>query len=113
MTVAAAEVVVMSADQDIFGMRRIARGRDLGHDIIIALSNLLNAGGDFDFHLLYHETALRVRVLGVEGGLERLQIFAHHAEYYSGGFVINTGGDDARAGEAGVKGERHKLAGVG
>ena len=53
-----------------------------------------------------------VWVLRVERGLQRLQIFAHRAENCGRGLVANAGRDDARAGKAGVKGERRELAGI-
>src|SRR5438034_2926909 len=121
---------------------RVGGRWDLSYHVVVALSNLLHAGGDFDFHRLNGWAAqpgpgsagilageilgfakrrrgcrrsqgfMGVWVLRVERGLQRLQIFAHRAENCGRGLVANAGRDDARAGKAGVKGERRELAGI-
>ena len=56
---AAAEVIVVGADKHVFRARRLARGRDQGHDIVVMLSNLLHSRRNFHSRLRDGETALR------------------------------------------------------
>src|SRR5206468_8127482 len=53
------EVIVVGADQDIFGARRIAFRWDHRNDVVITLFDLFHARGDFHFHLWNGEAAER------------------------------------------------------
>src|SRR5437016_3110970 len=108
----ASQMVVMGADQNVLRSRRISRGWNPRQDIVVSFSDLLDGGRDFECQLWYRKASLSMRVLAVERGLQPLQLFAGGAKNGRGHCVADTGGDNAGAGEAGVKGERCKLAGV-
>src|SRR5882724_10473662 len=111
--IAASKVIVMSADQNIFRMLRITCGRKHGQDVVVSLPDLLHASRDSHLDLRDRESAIRARVLRVEGGLKRVQIFAGRSEHCGSDFLGNAGSDNARARETGIEGERRELAGVG
>ena len=110
---AAAEMIIMGADQQVLRARRIVRQRKQCHDVVVVFSDLLHASRDLHLHFREDEATFGAGVLAIQRGLQRLEIFARRAENGRCNFVIDAGGDDAGAGKAGVERERRKLSGVG
>ena len=112
--VAATEVIVMSAEQDVFGGQGIAaRGRHTANHIAIGIPNALHRGRDCHLGHRNGKAAVGVRIFGVQRRLERFQILTAPFENGAGDVCADARGDDVRTGQAAVWAQWRQRAGIG
>src|SRR5205807_9436157 len=72
---AAAKVVEVRAQQDVFGGGHLAaRRRKTSNHVAVILAEAFDSSSDFHPHFWNHKAAFGMRVLRIERGLERFQI---------------------------------------